>query len=158
MHFIWYICVSSNFVLLHLIRCSQDGTNDHKVRSNIIPPTFVIAMWLLCWVAPMILISPIIFIGCCTGVEDWGHLGPVEGDVDVLLFSHDRWCAGMINYERRRSKIYNVLLCVIMTLLSSAMLLLHSMHCHWTRVIFWEYLGILSPLRYFYWSEIGVSS
>jgi hypothetical protein len=38
----------------------------------------------------MMLISPIIVIGFCLGVEDWGHLGPVGDTDDVVVFHQNR--------------------------------------------------------------------
>jgi hypothetical protein len=72
--------------------------------------------------------------------------------------------AGMINYERRGSKIYCAVVCnnddSITIWLSSAMLLQH-LHCTLqlnAGTNFWRIFGyfVLSPPGYFYWSEMGV--
>jgi hypothetical protein len=82
---------------------------------KIIHHTTTLLSWLLCdcCVALMMLISPIIVIGFCSGVEDWGHLWATPTTLWCFVKIDDE-LAWLITKEGEEVR-YIVMLCVIMT-------------------------------------------
>jgi hypothetical protein len=130
----WSIWSDVHKMALMIIR--WDHTSYHH-------STFVIAMWLLCCVASTMLISPIIYIGCCSGVEDWEHLWATPTLLCCFIKIDDELAWLITKKERGVRHIF--LLCVI--LMTSSLLLSClpvSLLTATTTIYDGYYLGILS--------------